>query len=81
MIRLVLILAIIWVVWNSVGKQFDKYCIKGKVLEHQIIAVQKYPGTIVAGPGDRILRGGCSDLVRKLTLRNQYEAVLDFIGL
>ena len=79
--RLAFVLVVLWVAWNMAGKEFDRHCIKGKVLDHQVIAVQKYPGTIIAGPGDRILRGSCSELARKLTLRNQYEAVLDYFNL
>jgi len=62
----------------SCGKKIDRVCVKGKVAREQVISTQGHPGSVLAEFGDRIVLRECSEIMRKLTFRNQYEAVLGY---
>lgn len=68
------------VIIPSCGKKVDKICIKGKARLHQKVATWGYPGEIIMEPGDRVLARECSEFMRKVTLRNQYDAIRDYVG-
>ena len=69
---------LLWTIFiPSCGKKVDKICVRGKVARDQVIAIQGHPGQVLVKPGDRIVLGYCSELMRKITFRNEYEAILD----
>lgn len=65
----------------SCGKKVDKACVKGKSRSDQVILVQgQNPRVVIAQTGDRIVRAQCSELLRSITFRNQYEKIIDQIN-
>lgn len=61
----------------SCGKKIDKMCVKGKARIHQKVATWGFPGEEVIEPGDRIIRRECSEFMRKITFRNNYDTLRD----
>lgn len=61
----------------SCGKKVDKLCVRGKARIHQNIATWGYPGEMMLRPGDRLIARECSELMRTLTFRDQYDVLRD----
>jgi len=73
---------LLWAVFiPSCGKAVDKICIKGKSKGDNVVWIQGLnPPYVLMRDGDRILRADCSEFMRRVTLRNQYETFLDYFN-
>jgi len=77
-------LIFILLMWTMVipfcGDAVDSYCIKGKCKYSQNLKIKGMnPTEITCEEGDRVLKRQCSEFMRSVTFRNQYEAVLDWL--
>jgi len=79
----VVLLVLLWTIAiPSCGKRVDKLCIKGKAKGESAVWIQGLnPPYVIMKDGDRILRKECSELIRSLTFRNQYDQIRDFAEL
>lgn len=80
-----LIFVLVLLVWMVgipfCGDTIDSYCIKGKCKYNQKLYIKGVnPTETICEEGDRILKKQCSELMRSLTFRNQYEVIVKKIN-